>query len=592
MDPMLDIVASPQVRAHTEHRTILERLLPKRAIAPEALDTFQMLRTMLLLVWGGYVLFACIEMVRRQSAPIVHTAIFGAIACAPLFLALQRGHLCASAMALTALVPSTITIDSVLNRHDPFPIWYLGVLVSPIVSAIGLSKRAHITATIINVIAITGLALSWIVEQRNPADDIMIIARAASVIAYLVPLSIGAWLFLNRMRASEARAQLAQRAAELHVTRLQRLLDIRHELGESENSAAPIARLAQSLSETLGDPRVLVLTTTDSDTVDLRVAINARVKPGTRWRIDKAFDRPLLTQDAQGHRAQSRSFQEGHALARVCQNLFTRNGCAHLFPSTASGIVAPLMRVNEAIGLVLLIWPQGHAPSAADAQIAEVYAAALRHVIVTDDMRQQQVERAAANERRRIAHDLHDSVSQTLYGIALAAHTLSHPNHDAVRDAGRVGNHIRQLSATAMDEMRALLNALQPAELASNGLCNALRKHVEQLRMRGSMCISVSLPEEEPVLETDKREALYRIGVEALNNACKHANATDVHLALTIEHTHARLIVSDNGVGFNPGQDSPGHYGLRNMRTRAELLGGVLTIDSDTGTVVTALLPC
>jgi signal transduction histidine kinase len=596
MDQFLERKSAAGATARGQRfRAALNRFLAHQPVRVEDKRTFQMLRTLLFLVWGGYAGFFALEIMRIGLEPVAFTAAFGFCVCFAIFALLQRGKLTAMAWALTVLIPTTISFDHLITPRDPFPVWHIGVLVSPIVAAVGLGRRGLITVTLGNLGAIAALTAFWLWIPIDKPSNMVILTRASSLVIYLIPVPFGSWYLLNRLRTSEAEAQRARRTAEQHVTRLQTLLDIRHEPGDPADLGLRLNRIGAALSSALDDARTLMLMYADGDWLDLRLSANASAKAGARWRVDRAFDRTLLDLIARGQPAQTHRSGDGHAIARICQNLLTRNGCAHLFPSTANALVLPLMRSTDAIGMVMLIWPHGHVPSPSDKQLAEIYVGALVQTIEQDRVRRLEIERATLSERQRIARELHDSVSQTLYGIALAAQSITHDSQNISSRAVDAGNVIRDMSAAALSEMRALLNALQPPELTSDGLCGALRRHVQYLRAQMKAQIELTLPDVEPHLADGPREALYRIGAEALNNACRHAGAARIRLTLSIDPSRAWLCVEDDGPGFDPTHDAPGHHGLRGMRERAAQLGGALSIDSritnGVGTIVTADLP-
>jgi signal transduction histidine kinase len=198
---------------------------------------------------------------------------------------------------------------------------------------------------------------------------------------------------------------------------------------------------------------------------------------------------------------------------------------------------------------------------------------------------------AALEERQRLARELHDSVSQALYGIGLGAQTA---RALLERDPSRAVdplNYVLQLAEAGLAEMRALIFELRPESLATEGLVAALEKQTAATRARYGISVAADLPSE-PDLPLAEKEALYRIAQEAMHNTVKHARATRIELTLD-PRTTVLLRVRDDGVGFDPEGSFPGHLGLRSMRERIERLGGTLSIESTRGqgTTITATLP-
>ena len=189
---------------------------------------------------------------------------------------------------------------------------------------------------------------------------------------------------------------------------------------------------------------------------------------------------------------------------------------------------------------------------------------------------------AAVEARQRLARELHDSVSQALYGIALGAHTArSLLDSDPERAAEPV-EYVLSLAEAGLAEMRALIFELRPESLASEGIVAALEKQIAASRARYGLSISAELPPEPPIGLAVK-EAIYRIAQEAMHNTIKHARATHVDLRLSLEPDGIELQVRDDGIGFDSDGDYPGHLGLRSMRERALAAGGELEILSAPG---------
>jgi signal transduction histidine kinase len=205
---------------------------------------------------------------------------------------------------------------------------------------------------------------------------------------------------------------------------------------------------------------------------------------------------------------------------------------------------------------------------------------------------EQAQEVAVLEERQRLARELHDSVSQALYGIALGARTA---RTLLDRDPGRVVEPLEYVLAQAeagLTEMRALIFELRPQALESEGLVAALRQQVEAIQVRHGVAAQVSLSAE-PNVPFAVKEAMYRIAQEALHNTVKHARARSIELRLGGENGNITLEVRDDGKGFDTRGPFPGHLGLRSMRERALRLGGSLTVVSapGEGTCIQVIVP-
>jgi PAS domain S-box-containing protein len=199
---------------------------------------------------------------------------------------------------------------------------------------------------------------------------------------------------------------------------------------------------------------------------------------------------------------------------------------------------------------------------------------------------------AALEERQRLARELHDSVSQALYGIILgtdAARTLLDRDPDRVPEPLE---YVLSLAKAGLAEMRALIFELRPESLATEGLIAALEKQAALVQARHELAVHLTLCDE-PDAPLEVKEAVYRIAQEALNNTVKHAQAERVELRLEQDADEILLEVRDDGGGFDPAGSFPGHLGLKSMRERVARLGGTLRIESapGEGTRIRAQIP-
>jgi PAS domain S-box-containing protein len=198
-----------------------------------------------------------------------------------------------------------------------------------------------------------------------------------------------------------------------------------------------------------------------------------------------------------------------------------------------------------------------------------------------------QVRRAAEVERQRLARNLHDAVSQTLWTASLIADVLP-TVWDQDRAKGEQNlRELRQLTQGALAEMRMLLLELRPAALKETKLHELLQHLAKAVVSRKEIDISVSAEPVDPPI--DVKVAYYRITQEALNNISRHARATKASIDLTVTETGLVLRIADNGRGFNPNLASPERMGLNIMRERAAAIQAKLTIDStiNQGTTIT-----
>jgi signal transduction histidine kinase len=186
---------------------------------------------------------------------------------------------------------------------------------------------------------------------------------------------------------------------------------------------------------------------------------------------------------------------------------------------------------------------------------------------------------AVAEERNRMARDIHDSVAQGVHGIIYSLHSLRPLLADSSRGKEILG-HLEETAAGTLGELRSLVMELSPSPLEDHGLAEALRLHCDIFARRQKLALSVNL-DYNGKLQPEQEIAIYRITQEALANVQKHAQATHVWVSLQ-SGDKTILSVRDNGKGFDTEAAALGH-GLRNIASRARQSGGSLEIHSSPG---------
>jgi signal transduction histidine kinase len=209
-----------------------------------------------------------------------------------------------------------------------------------------------------------------------------------------------------------------------------------------------------------------------------------------------------------------------------------------------------------------------------------------RRALHLAESRRREGERAA-EERQRIARDLHDSASQSLFATTLHLRTAERAlAQEATGPVGRVQkelDQIGQLTRGALAEMRAAIFELRPHAVAKEGLLAALAKHAAAVSAREQLAIVVHGPEQRLPLAPGAEEQLYGLVREALANTVKHAEATAVAIEVGATDRVVAIEVRDDGCGFAPAGVAVGGFGLQSMHSRATQLGGRLTITSGPG---------
>jgi len=189
-----------------------------------------------------------------------------------------------------------------------------------------------------------------------------------------------------------------------------------------------------------------------------------------------------------------------------------------------------------------------------------------------------------AGERARIAHELHDAVSQKLFSLRLTAQAAAAlVDTDPARAKSEL-RHVRELAAEAADELRTVVVELRPAALDEDGLVATLRTQARVLDRVHSASVTFHAGQVR-ALPASQEEALLRVAQEAMHNALRHAHAATVGVTLESRDKGARLRVSDDGRGFDPHavRRAGRHLGLVSMRDRADGVGGRLTVQSEPG---------
>ena len=197
-------------------------------------------------------------------------------------------------------------------------------------------------------------------------------------------------------------------------------------------------------------------------------------------------------------------------------------------------------------------------------------------------------------ERTRMARELHDTFLQTIQGSKLVADNALKKSEDPER----MRRAVEQLSVwlgQATEEGRAALNSLRTSTTQKNDLAEAFNRATEESRLLGPIEVSFSVAGDAKEMHPVVRDEIYRIGYEAIRNACAHSKGSRLEVRLKYGHDLA-LHVKDNGVGIDPtivDHGKEGHFGLQGMRERVARIGGKLTVASSagSGTEITVVVP-
>ncbi|MFL6129296.1 MAG: GAF domain-containing sensor histidine kinase [Mycobacteriales bacterium] len=267
-------------------------------------------------------------------------------------------------------------------------------------------------------------------------------------------------------------------------------------------------------------------------------------------------------------------------------------------PDMRSFLGVPIVAGGEVLAELFLAdktGPDGGAFTDSDQRLIETLSAHAALAVANAQRTERTRELSVAEERARLARELHDSVTQTLFSLTLAAESAA-----ALAESGDPGlaeqlGRVRELARTGLAEMRSMVGTLRPVDPGTDGLAEALRKRVDLLRRVHD--VRLSLRARGPARLQDRtveREVLL-VASEALGNALQHAGATAIEVTLDTGGDAVRLLVADDGTGFDLAGTlrESRRLGLTSMRERAEALGGTVHIDTapGAGTRVTLEVP-
>lgn len=197
-------------------------------------------------------------------------------------------------------------------------------------------------------------------------------------------------------------------------------------------------------------------------------------------------------------------------------------------------------------------------------------------------------------ERTRLAREIHDELGQALTGVRMGlARVTSRLRAEEVEAAAAVVEETAELVDGSIQEVRRIATQLRPGVLDQLGLPAAIEWLADDLRTRSGVEVQVELPNRDPRLSPEAQTQLFRCAQEALTNVVRHASARRVEVAVRSDPDGVRLVVQDDGRGFDPEGVSGRSLGLVGMRERARLVGGGLRLESvpGRGTRVTVTLP-
>ncbi|GAB3237823.1 hypothetical protein GCM10027447_37220 [Glycomyces halotolerans] len=254
-------------------------------------------------------------------------------------------------------------------------------------------------------------------------------------------------------------------------------------------------------------------------------------------------------------------------------------------PSMAALLGVPIREGDRTLGIVVLTNGLGRpAFTEADTELIELIASHAAIALTNARLYERSRELTVVEERNRLARELHDAVMQRLFSLRLSARAAAKQVETSPAEAAKRLEEVEALAADAIGELRGVIIELRPADLDAHGLVETLRRHVTLLdRLHDT---EVSFTAEAPVdLSRDCEVEVLRIVQEALGNAFRHAGAGRVDVAVEAD----RIVIADDGAGFDAEEAATRGLGLLSMRERATAFGGRLDVATAPGhgTVIT-----
>jgi len=280
---------------------------------------------------------------------------------------------------------------------------------------------------------------------------------------------------------------------------------------------------------------------------------------------------PVIVDDLQSDSPLARAFRESVLADRYA-----------LFGYSRSLLLVPLIVRERLIGMLRVESSEPGFYSERDAQLALAFANQAAAAIENARLYDQARDLGTFEERQRLARELHDAVTQTLFSASLIAEALPDAWRQSPAKAQRGVEELRRLTRGALAEMRTLLLELRPGALAEKPLGELL----------GALCTSVTSRTRIPIeldvtgdalLAPTIQIALYRMTQEALNNIAKHAAPSQVTITFQCDSEQVQLRITDDGRGFDPSAVAPESLGLGIMRERAASIGATLCVESHPG---------
>lgn len=260
---------------------------------------------------------------------------------------------------------------------------------------------------------------------------------------------------------------------------------------------------------------------------------------------------------------------------------------ARVLVGMTSAAFIPILMAGETAGGFLISWSDPYRLGEEEKGLLSIYADQAALAIGNERLHARAAESAVLAERTRLARDLHDAVTQTLFSASLIADALPDAYQNDREEGQVLIRELRQLTRGALAEMRSLLMELRPSAVMEARLGDLLRQLAEALIGRTNIVVKLDV-RGDCRMPDDVHMALYRIAQESITNIIKHSKASKVNIALVCEKMSGNVYnvsmeIRDNGRGFEQATVPGSRFGLLDLRERAQAIGAELTLESSPG---------
>jgi len=436
--------------------------------------------------------------------------------------------------------------------------------------------------------------LSYRVPVEHGDDDIVTLSRTFNMMAESVETMRDG---IEKQRA-DLQAALEERESEFEtILGITGLINTQADLSSTAQRALTIAR------SILGTDMISLVLLDDTMQISSTVFACNTCLDGTPGPCDQCAQQQLLRRSI--HRMQNNFVRMAIEGSRPVQAHVPSDPACELEPDVREVLaelkigrfaLKPLVTRGRVLGVLVLMRHSDSEVPERSVTLLETLAANIALLIENWHLQDKVRTLTILEERRRLASELHDSVTQSLFTLSLTARGLKSSLYNVPEANQQALDILIGQTKTVQQEMRTLINELRPIDLEADNLPAALEQHAQSLRRSTNIDVSLTIRGSVDTIPKLVQRNLNRIAQEALSNIARHAAAEHAEIILEVANAIATLRISDDGSGFDSravalrGADS---LGLISMRERAEMLGGALVVRSQPGdeTIIMAKIP-